>query len=286
MEALYEKTYNTHSIIFAPQYAHMEAHSEKNVHIILHYNYAGFWSIFNKLMNYLVYYPHIGKITYTYTHSPSIHNFYGDFNFFDTVLLSYDSGKENLFIVDAKDYITFEATGSYANWLHVGEQSWRHKYHALFMKYIRIQPSVLAMVDAYIFPKKPLISILIRHPALRHEQIYDRMPTLEEYDTVIGGLLKEYGSCAFILATDVEEAHAHFTKKYAEYDIIHPFSIKTSMFEEEAQQVKQGNDMAKVAVATVLALAKGDHFIFPNSNMATAALYINPHMKAHFLGSV
>jgi hypothetical protein len=44
--------------------------------------------------------------------------------------------------------------------------------------------------------------------------------------------------------------------------------------------------MAKVAVATVLALAKGDHFIFPNSNMATAVLYINPHIKAHFLGSV
>jgi len=57
-----------------------------------------------------------------------------------------------------------------------------------------------------------------------------------------------------------------------------------SIKQKESQAVYSGDsENAKTAVETVLVLAKGEHFIFPTSNMATAALYINPNMIPHFL---
>ena len=127
---------------------------------------------------------------------------------------------------------------------------------------------------------------MIRHNALAHEQINKRMPSFQQYDTVLQELLNKYNNdCRIILATDVYEAEYYFRSKYAHIEIVHPECKKSYNSVEEASRIPSSSDEnnSVIALYTVLMLAKGDHFLYPNSNMATAALYINPTMISHFL---
>jgi len=285
---LHRTTIGTCSIRNEEEYNLMMLNKDKPVKIILKYSNAGFWSIFNKLMNYLIYYNNVQLVEFDVSYpSDTRVLFYGKDNFFERLFEAYDNKSScELITVIANNYLTYEATGCYANWLHVSEELWREKYNAVFKKYINIRPEI-SNLDYYNLPKnKKKISLLIRHPALSHEQINNRMPTFSQYDLIIESLLSKYNNeCIFILATDLIEAREYFEKKYSEYSIIHPFSVKTSKNVNEARDIiYNGNeDLAKISVQTVLLLATGDHFIFPNSNMATAALYINPSMIAHYL---
>jgi hypothetical protein len=281
-------TIGTCSVKNEREYNLMMANKDKPVKIILKHSSAGFWSIFNKLMNYLIYYTNIQSIEFDVLYPSNTSNlFYGKDNFFTRVFESYDNkSEEELTTVVANNYITYEATGCYANWLHVSGDSWREKYNTVFKRYINIRPEISNLYSYNVPKDKKKISLLIRHPALSHEQINGRMPLLSQYDTVIESLLIKYNNdCIFILATDLIEAELYFRNKYSNYTIIHPFSVKTSNNTNEAQSVlyNGGEDLAKIAVQTVLLLAMGDDFIFPNSNMATAALYINPSMTSHYL---
>ena len=287
LENLKKRTIHAHSVNNDIEYSSMLNNKDTPVHIVLEHSNAGFWSIFNKLMNYLIYYNTIRKIDFNVTYPPnSRFTFYGNENYFSKVFEPYSvETEEHLLKINAVNYITYEATGSYANWLHVSQGQWRQTYHEVFKKYIKIRPEILSELPAIPNELKK-ISLLIRHPALSHEQINGKMPTFNQYDSVIESLLRKYNNdCIFILATDLLEAEQHFKSKYSNYRIIHPFSVKTSLHASEAQQtVYNGpNDLAKIAVQTVYLLSMGDDFIFPNSNMATAALYINPKMTAHYL---
>jgi len=266
------------------EYDMMLENSEKPVHLILKYHHAGFWSIFNKVMNYLLYYKNIHKISYDVFSNVS--QFYGLDEIFGYIFDEYNNTiSEELININMKNYITYEATGCFANFLHE-DNSWRKKYHDLWNKYIKIKSEVLDKVPEIKTDKK-IISILFRHHALAHEQPNKCMPTYQQYENVINGLLELYNNqCIIILATDIYEAEHHFKSKYSHIEIVHPFSVKTSNNDFEAQQVSTYNgnkENSVIATTTILLLAKGDHFIFPNSNMATAALYINPNMQSHFL---
>jgi len=278
---LHSTTYNAHSVFNREEYTTMLHYKDIPVHIILTYSYAGFWSIFNKLMNYLAYYPNVQRISYSVFSSEN--TFYGNSNIFD-VFLPYGEG-DSIHKVYANNYITYELTGCFANWIHVTKDTWRMKYNELFTKYIQISPSIQLDLESYSIPKdKTILSILIRHPELSHEQINGRMPSLDQYDTAIDSLLEIHKDCFFIFATDVEEAYAHFVKKYGHFGYIHPHSSKTSCLQAPPIMKSSGSvDHSRIALLTVLLLARGHHFIFPNSNMATAALYINPKMKSHYL---
>lgn len=286
---LRRRTIEAHSVNNHNEYSFMILNKDKPVHIILEYSNAGFWSIFNKLMNYLIYYKDIRKIDFNVVYPPNTrYTFYGNDNYFSKIFEPYNiETSDELLKINAKNYITYEATGCYANWIHVSDNSWRKQYHNIFNKYIKIRPEILSELSTYDIPAtRKKISLLIRHPALSHEQINSRMPTFNQYDSIIETLLQKYNNdCIFILATDLLEAEQHFKSKYSNYTIIHPFSVKTSTKSSEAQHTLYtgSTDLAKIAVQTVLLLAMGDDFIFPNSNMATAALYINPNMTAHYL---
>jgi len=271
-------TYKAHPVNNEPHYSRMLQNNTSPVRIILLHSHAGFWSIFNKLMNYLLYYKNIRAIEFNTSNTTSA--FYGNKDFFSEIFETYDIGGGTP--LEASGYLTYEATGCYANWLHLSSSKWRNTYNELFNKYIKIRPEIISRLDKYDLSSSKKISVLIRHPALSKEQPRGKMPSFQQYDEILETLLTQ--DSVIILATDVLEAYEHFLGKYKEYKIIHPFSLKTSIRQKEAQSVFSGDsENSKIAVETVLLLAKGDHFIFPNSNMATAALYINPNIIPHFL---
>lgn len=266
------------------EYEYMLENKNKNVHIILEYHGAGFWSIFNKIINYLLYYTNISKISYNVV--PNIEfTLYGTSEIYNKVFDEYINSSEPELVIHAKNYITYEATGCFAPLLHLSDQSWRNKYNELWNKYIKIKSHVYDLVPTFNDTKKN-ISILIRHNALANEQINNRMPTFQQYDIVLQELLNTYNNnCRIILATDLYEAEQYFRKNYSHIEIFHPYSVKTSNNQDEPSRIlaSSNENNIEIAVATVLVLAKGDHFLYPNSNMATAALYINPTMIPHFL---
>ena len=271
-------TYQAHSVYNEPHYSKMLTDNQKPVRIILLHSHAGFWSIFNKLMNYLLYYKDIRAIEFNTSNTVSA--FYGNKDFFSEIFETYDKGGGT--VVEASGYLTYEATGCYASWLHLSLSNWRNTYNELFNKYIKIRPEITSRLDKYDLSSSKKISVLIRHPALSKEQPRGKMPSFEQYDEVLQPLLTQ--DSVIILATDVLEAYEYFLGKYKNHRIIHPSSLKTTTRQKESQFVFSGDsENAKIAVETVLLLAKGDHFIFPNSNMATAALYINPNIIPHFL---
>ena len=261
----------------------MLENKDKNVHIILEYHGAGFWSIFNKIMNYLLYYKNISKISYNVV--PNTNTIYGKDELFNKVFDTYITNTNIDITLHAKNYITYEATGWFAPNLHLGDQNWRSIYNTLWKKYIHVKPEIISSLPVF-SDNKQNISILIRHNALAHEQINKRMPSFQQYDTVLQELLNKYNNyCRIILATDLYEAEHYFKTKYSHIEIVHPHSVKSTNTTVEASQITDlvHENNTSIAVYTVLLLAKGDHFLFPNSNMATAALYINPTMIPHFL---
>lgn len=281
------------SIIMDEEFKLMNHNSEKGCDIILKYHCAGFWSIFNKLMNYIKYYKNIHSIKYDVI--PDVLHFYGNNEIFSNVFEEYiDDSVIATHTVIANRYITYEATGYWAGLLHLKESNWRQEYHQLWKKYIILKQSVnteFQKIKEEIIRQcenKKIISILVRHNSLAHEQPNEKMPEFNQYDMVIQELLEKYNNnVVIILATDVIEAEQYFKNVYNHIQIIHPFSFKAHLNSGEEAHVNsrfEGDQkMAELAVITVMLLSLGDHFIFPNSNMATAALYINPLMKSHFL---
>ena len=275
-----------------PFYTELIGKINEDCEIILHYHHAGFWSIFNKLMNYLLYFKNIKKISFNVI--PIESNFYGKDELFSPLFKIYNenSNNQSLLKINAKHYITYELTGYYGNLLHVKNTNWRTQYNQLWNKYIKLTDDIeteFNSIKEQIMNLKhtyKVISISIRHPKIAHEQIYGVMPTLAQYDIEILKLLEKYdNNCVLILATDVYEYEKYFRERYSHITIIHPFSVKAGEYQNEAHNTNyDGNkEIARATLLTVLILSLGDHYIHHNSNMATAALYINPEMESHFL---
>jgi hypothetical protein len=112
------------------------------------------------------------------------------------------------------------------------------------------------------------------------------MPSFQQYDAKIQSLLQTYeNNCAFVLCTDVLEAEQYFKEKYSSYDILHPYSMKSSLnSRDEAHNLCDDKyEATNISFLTVTLLSKCDDFIFPNSNMASVVLYMNPDITPHFL---
>jgi hypothetical protein len=233
-------------------------------------------------MNYLLYYKNVSKISYDV--KSNISEFYGTEEIFSHVFEEYNNSISDNLTINIKNYITYEATGCFANFLHLKKTNWREIYNILWNKYIKIKDS---MIVEKIITEKIVISVLIRHNALAHEQPNGRMPTFEQYNDEIQKLLNKYNNNVMILlATDVIEALEYFRRTYDNIELIHIPSIQTSNNTYEAQLVpnyKGSKSNIEISLKTVLLLSKGDHFIFSNSNMSTAVLYINPKIEAHFI---
>jgi len=269
-------------LINKEEYQLLKENNENPVHLVLQYHHAGFWSIFNKLMNYLLYYKNICKISYDVRSNVS--EFYGNDEIFSHIFEEYNNGITHNLTINIKNYITYEATGCFANLLHLKESNWREKYNILWNKYIKIKDT---MMIENIRSDKIIISVLIRHNALAHEQPNGRMPTFEQYNDKIQKLLNKYNNNVMILlATDVIEALEYFRTTYNNIELIHIPSIQTSNNTFEAQLVpnyKGNKSNIEIALKTVILLSKGHHFIFANSNMSTAVLYINTKIEPHFI---
>jgi hypothetical protein len=268
----------------------------KAYHLILKYHGAGFWSIFNKLMNYLQHYSPIYKITwdvYSQFHT------YGFGEVMGRVFEPYENPEYASYEIEeviCDGYINETLTGKQAANLYTEaartenglSHTWRQELNKLWAEYIYIQEPIVERFLQFkefieSMEKQTVICLLVRHPALQGEQPNGKMPEFEQYDEVISQISPTLENTLIICMTDLQEAYDYFSDKY-EDAIFFPRTDRASWKSGEAFTSKQGDESSAMnALFVALNLSIGHHLVHHTSNIATAALYMNPEMKSHFV---
>lgn len=173
------------------------------------------------------------------------------------------------------EYPFYEITGGCAGVLYQNEQwGWRQRYHEAWNK-------LKCKVDP--FPvSHNTIGVLIRSDALAGEQLSGRSQTLEEYAAAIDKV-KDDQAYLFVVSSD-RESISWLGRRYL--PIRTSENIKRNAKRSDPEQhlhIPQTKEDAIQVMKEVLTLASCQSLIHPVSNMATAALYINPALKSIYL---
>jgi hypothetical protein len=264
--------------------------------LVLKYHGAGFYSIFNKLMNYLQFYTPIYKIVWE-VECPHCH--YGRGEIMSKVFESYIDETYKIYEIETiicNEYLDNTLTGQQALQLYTQDGckagniplTWRSNLNEMYKKYIHLKPHVQQniheakeLISQY--NKKKIITMLIRHPALAREQPNEKMPEFSQYEDEIRKISPNLEDTLIVCLTDHMEAYEYFQSRYSGI-MIFPSVDRASTNREEAHCSRERNDDAVVeAVLSIYYLTMGDDFIHHTSNMSTAVLYINPLIKNHFV---
>jgi len=169
-------------------------------------------------------------------------------------------------------YPFWDITGGCAGVLYQNPQwGWREAYHKAWLR--------LDCRLHRVAPPKSL-GVLIRADNLAGEQLSGKSQSYEEYFAAIERETYDY---LFVCASD-EESLQVIMKRYPTNSGYYPCRRATNRGSTEqhiaSAQVTQD---AIDTVHQVLMLASCDALIHPVSNMATAALYINPNLRSIYL---
>ena len=275
--------------------------SKKAYHLVLTYSYrAGFFSLFNKLFGYLEKYKPIYAVSWQ-VYEPF--KAYGEGEMFSKVFVPYvnqDYKDYEIEVIECFHYCDGKLTGVDASKLY-SEQgclannislNWRNEMNIYFKTYYQIHNQriigkyvgFLQQVQAYKEQGKKIITFLLRHPILKDEQENKVMPSYAMYDEEIMKVASgDISKAVLICLTDHQEAFEYFQEKYKDQTILFPDVERKRENELDSVCVPGGDEKVDMAVLSVLYLTAGDHFIHPVSNMATAALIINPNLQHTYL---
>jgi len=161
---------------------------------------------------------------------------------------------------------------------------WRRRFHQLFSRYITVQPHLAARIEAIFHARmagKFCVGVHYRDPRHAHE-CPNPMPPPEVFVQRVRALLKAQSNPAIFLATDFEPAVAAFQAAFGNSLVLQP-----SVCRADAQSPDQMHHMTEdpslllgeQVLIDCLLLARCHVLLHVNSNIATAALYMNPRMR-------
>jgi hypothetical protein len=273
----------------------------KAYHLVLVYSYgAGFFSLFNKLFGYLQKYKPIVAVTFQ-VYNPF--NAYGEGEIFGKVFVPYINKEylqNTIEVIECFNYCDETLTGKQASKLYTEKSClennislhWRQEMNILWKTYYQVHNASILQkfqefverMNSYRLQGKRIVTFLLRHPALHVEQENNILPAYEMYDAAIQEQAKgNLNSVVLVCLTDSQEAYRYFLEKYKNDTILFPEVERRWADESDSTYNKGGHEKIEMAMLSVLYLAVGDHFIHPVSNMATAALIINPAITNTYL---
>ncbi len=153
------------------------------------------------------------------------------------------------------------------------EWMWREFYHAAWKRLTcKVEP--VAVGD-------DTVGVLIRSDALGGEQLYGKSQTLEAYETA----MRATGAGAFFVVSSDEASIIWLQERFGS-NVYFSSAIKRNKTRSDPEQhltTPQTKADAIDVMREVLALARCKALIHPISNMATAALIINPKIESVYL---
>lgn len=183
--------------------------------------------------------------------------------------------------VDYATYATPHITWRSAYTTHKADRRWRANYHDLFRRYIRVRPEIERRVSAFAHERmtgRYCVGVHYRHPAHAVETPYP-VPPLEAFAARASALLPRDGPRAVFLATDVEEAVHLFRERFGNLLVVQPDLRRAQTARDE--QLHHDNscpdpELGVEVLSDCLLLSRCEVMVYTNSNLATAAAYINP----------
>lgn len=177
------------------------------------------------------------------------------------------------------DYPFYDITGGCAGVMYQNPQwgCWRIAFNELWKKLrCRIRPEP---------GPGPTVGMLIRSDVHGGEQLSGRSQSLEEYAQAFKAV-SDNSTNLLVVSSDTESIH-WMDDRFPNHKILFTEGVKRnpqrSTNPEQHLVVPQTNSDAVQVVQEVLNLASCRVFIHPVSNMATAALYINPELQSIYL---
>jgi hypothetical protein len=160
---------------------------------------------------------------------------------------------------------------------------WRRRYHELFQKYIGIKP-FLELRAAEIYQAsmagRYCIGVHYRHPQHQHELLRP-MPPLGFFIARVKRHLPKTGAAAVFLASDFAPAVTAFQSAFGAQLVVVPqvTRAESAMDEQIHHGLQKNLRLGEEVLVDCLLLSRCDVLIHVNSNVATAAAYINPRLK-------
>lgn len=257
-----------------------------NTHITFNHHEGGFFSNFNKVITHLAHNHDVSKITWNLNGQPFGAFAYNCGEVFSKLFQPYDDKQKITNNVSVGEFKYLEYTGKNIHELYLKEDTtWRQQLFDIYNKYITPTPLLQKNIDTVdnILHKtnRKKIGILKRNQLLKCEQVNNIMPTINNYNDEIN---KISGDKLCILSVD---NNTDLTQFLNNKDLKFTFSknIKRTTTDTDMEpHFTPGNTQdALYYFMDVYMLSKCDYLIHPISNMATAALYLNPNLKSIYL---
>lgn len=255
--------------------------------IIFESHSAGFFSNFNKVVQALsVYYNQIGEVIWK-MQGPGMGQYHPTEEIYNKLFIPYKSSSVIEEVCISK-YIDVNYTAHHVAEIYQNtDQTWKYQYNKAYNTYIK-HTSFLEEVwnKNYLsfFEKaknKTKIGILIRNQQLSTEQPRRVLPNREAYQHTI----KELKLDDYVIFCGIDNKHdlSFFENNY---NVFYNKNVTRTNFSYDGEpHLRDGLTIVDAAYHYLesYALSKCDFLIHPVSNMATAAMYMNPELKNIFL---
>ena len=180
-----------------------------------------------------------------------------------------------------KEYPHFQYTGSQAGHLYWRADGWRTRLHKQFQK-ISLKNEMLAVADS-IFPEILPRSIAVIHrgeAGLAREQLTGVLPSVDDMCLAINAVSR---SDPVLICADSDEAVDEFRSRLGDRMKIWEELDRVKAGQAPHFRDIYGSDHVRNMFARTLALSRAAHLVHPVSNIATAALYMNPQLAHTFV---
>lgn len=168
-------------------------------------------------------------------------------------------------------------TGLDAGKLYQGSDEWRWRLAPVWNK-LCPRPEIVDASRDFPLPKR-VVAALVRAHAHYAEQLTARSQTFDEYAAAIE---REIGDGTLYLACGDNETLNWFMDRFPV--LCHPETRRVATRDIDMHKAfPQTVADARICLEEVLIMSRADVFVSGISNMATAALYMNPRLKHVFL---
>jgi len=256
-----------------------------SVHITFNQHEGGFFSNFNKVITCLAYSENISKISWNLIGQPFGAFAYNCGEVFSNLFELYDEQK----LIDSHHVETefkyLEYTGKDTHQLYISDNTWRSDLNKVYKKYIiptKLLQKSIDVVDEHFAKNANIkVGILKRNQLLKCEQTNNTMPSMESY---INNIHQIPGNKTCVLSID-NNTDIELFKSIRDMKFIYSTGIRrtTKDTDMEPHFLPGTIQDALYYFMDVYMLSKCDFLIHPVSNMATAALYMNPNLKSIYL---
>jgi hypothetical protein len=248
--------------------------------IVVPHRGGGLFSLFNKVITCMEIYPRI-RVDYLPRQTP--YKRVAEKNLWETIchpLRNAPVDGEPCDLVES--YPHHRYTGRTAGRLYGLDESWRSRLHPHF-KGIEVKGEVFEIARS-ISAGVLLECITILHrtePALAREQLNGVLPTVDELCQAANAVSAHRP--VFVCA-DSHEGTAAFRQRLGTRVVVWDAADRTERSGKALQHTGTcGSDHVRRMFALTLAISRTAHLVHPTSNIATAALYMNPKLAHTFV---